>query len=477
MSIHTIWETPNYRFVFKDGKVRSKKYKKIIIKVTDSIPNWSHTQGGVISVVDEILDSKFKHKIRKTAKIIDFGAGRLRNTYDLLTNYKKYTVYPIEFKEAREKSEFAKGLYDETTGIGSRCKPLQFPSKFFNEPIEAELVIAANVHNVMPVPAERLLSIQYLRDKIEDNKYFLYYGLHNHPNSLKPCTPENAIGDGHYKGVNVNYKTFYHNYKHPDEVDVMFYMNGFRKVWHKTISYNVVRMYKKVGKNPLTSNILNATRIREHVKGGYAVLDNEDFGKTQKGVLILNKPNKKYPLNEPDNDNLKYASLMIEALNDLPIGGQSNASSYQNLISAILLHLFSPELTNLIIEDKINPQKDSIDITLSNRASKGFFNRWDNNVVIVECKNVQYGVDNGIEQIISRFNNARGKRGIIFYRRDQDEKSRVAIIDRCKDHLKNNNHYILCLNDKHVEELLRHKLNNTSIDDFMYERYDELLDR
>lgn len=106
-----------------------------------------------------VLDEVCK-LLPRNPKILDFGAGKLRNTIYLLN--KGYSISAVEFEKTRN-SPKAKKMYSEALAFKSKFKPLIFPHEFFESEIRYDLILLLNVCNIMPVPSERLLVIQYCR--------------------------------------------------------------------------------------------------------------------------------------------------------------------------------------------------------------------------------------------------------------------------------------------------------------------------
>jgi SAM-dependent methyltransferase len=113
---------------------------------------------------------------KKGTLILDFGAGKLRNTIHLLE--KGYTVCAVEFEKMYNGTEHAKEMFDKAKTYGSKFHKLVFPHDFFAFQKKFDLVLLINVCSIMPVPLERLLVLQYCREKLKDNGYILWYTIH-----------------------------------------------------------------------------------------------------------------------------------------------------------------------------------------------------------------------------------------------------------------------------------------------------------
>lgn len=118
-----IWKSPVYQFVIpnKQGSSSKRMYKQVLIDVTDSAPSFSEPKETLATVLDEVI------KLAKNKPIIDFGAGKLRNTIYLLKKSK--TVCPVEFKEMQKKTKQGREMYKEAEKYKSRLIKLTFPQE------------------------------------------------------------------------------------------------------------------------------------------------------------------------------------------------------------------------------------------------------------------------------------------------------------------------------------------------------------
>lgn len=432
--------------------------------VRGSIPDSLNEPSKDMKIVfDDILSRLPK---RPKPLILDFGAGNLRNTMYLLE--KGYQVRSVEFKGTKQTE---KKLKEKTEEYKQQYKKLVFPHEFFESTEKFGLILLINVCTIMPVPSERLLAIQYCREKLTENGMILWFTIHNDSNNKDKCTQNNILGDGHYFSPDYRYQTFYRDLSF-HEVDCMFYSNGLVEE-HKYVAKNtVVKTYKKMGNNPLTSEILNAELIRSNVKG-----DLELDEKKVIGVRTLTKNEiKTSELNDPNPDVLRDEQLYINALKNMKTGPK-HAREYHNLMFAIFMKLFMPPLTNPNIEFPLNQDHQRIDIVMRNSANTGFFNdiTTKNKIhapyIIIECKNYEDNVGNPeLSQVLLRFKEQRGKFGFIVYRRSTKEKD---FFQRCVE-LRGVDGGIIPLNDSNIIEMLQRKLGNESIDEFLGEKLQKI---
>jgi hypothetical protein len=87
-----LWQAPVYKFrVPVSGE--SKFLKEVIIDVTGSAPRWLVVEDTMRGVWEKLLESEEGRKIRT---ILDFGAGKFRNTLYFLNQGKKITAVEFE---------------------------------------------------------------------------------------------------------------------------------------------------------------------------------------------------------------------------------------------------------------------------------------------------------------------------------------------------------------------------------------------
>ncbi len=161
--------------------------------------------------------------------------------------------------------------------------------------------------------------------------------------------------------------------------------------------------------------------------------------------------------------------------------GAEAATSYHNLVMGALTALFYPDLLHPHKEWEIHDGRKRVDIVFTNAGDTGFFSqRRDDhqvnaNTVIVECKNYSKDLANAeIDQLLGRFDNNRGKFGIITCRSIDD----VAKLEsRLKDAASRSQGYIIALTDDDLVYMLneKSKLNDDLVADVLYKKYRMLL--
>lgn len=166
-----------------------------------------------------------------------------------------------------------------------------------------------------------------------------------------------------------------------------------------------------------------------------------------------------------DEDELSVETVCHTLISEFPNipTGRGDADRYHSTILGALTVIFYPDLIQPRKEWEIHNGRKRIDIVYTNAADTGFFaHRRDNhkitaNAVIVECKNYTNDIANDeIDQLLGRFDNNRGKFGIITCRSIDN----LALLNnRCIDISSRQVGYIIVLTDNDIISMLEAKAN------------------
>ncbi|MGM5025124.1 hypothetical protein AB8B02_02765 [Tardiphaga sp. 862_B3_N4_1] len=171
---------------------------------------------------------------------------------------------------------------------------------------------------------------------------------------------------------------------------------------------------------------------------------------------------------------------LAEAFRNIPPGPKA-ASEYHTLVLGSFTALFYPYLTQPRKEWQVSDGRKRIDVVFINSADTGFFaqRRTDAkvnaNTVIVECKNYSKDISNEeLDQLLGRFDDNRGKLGIITCRSIDDGKT---LLKRCRDASSRSRGYIIVLTDADLVEMLlaKSRLEDERIEHLLHSKYLELL--
>ena len=456
MGLHEIWRSPYYNFIIPNRKGK-KCFKQIVFQVTKSAPYMIETKGKLSEVLNDVLA-----EIPKNGIVMDFGAGKLRNTIYLMQQ--GYDVLSVEFDM---KTKYSGILNKYANRFRKKFKKLIQPHDFITDKTKVDLIILINVTTTMPIPSERLLVLKYCREHLKNDGFIFWFTQHNDKHMYDGVDKvEQAIGDGHYKNIDDKFQTFHHEFTN-EEIDYMCLSNGLRFVESYPAGGPQARLYHIVGTNPLDS-ILTSDKISQHIDSSYK--DNIKNKKSGIPKLLKSK------IIEPIVEELKIENLLIEALEKLP-KGTDFATEYHNLTAAIFLVLFGLELKNIQIERVLKDNRHKIDIMLSNRMDDGFWgDRKKENkskMILIDCKNYSIKIKSAeFDKFIVGLK-GYGNFGIITYRKPVNGDDKKRILKHCKNMAKDET-YVICLSDNELIELLNLKLNDESLDEFLQNKLDEL---
>lgn len=449
----SIWLQPTYRFTLPEGNQLRPYY----FDVTKSAVLFE-TKGDLAQNLDWAVDKTGK----RHPKILEFGAGRLRNTIYLLE--KGHPVTAVEFGSLTG-AESVRPYLDRARRFGQSFSELIFPHDFFASEQKFDLILLVNVLNIMPVPSERILALQYCRDKLEEDGLILWYSqTKEYSYKDKPLFCDGKMSTSH------RFKTFYKDYEE-EEIDELFAANGMRleNEWEGAAARHFrSRLFKSLGKNP-TKPILSASLIRRYVKGDREFAEPEEVTPSPTSVGARGRPN------VPDPKELSSVELYAQALPRISPGIPSN-NTYQNLIGAIFSRLFFPQLVEFEFEKKFNEGRDRIDIVYRNHATSGFFSRFPLRgfpFVYIECKNYSHDLRPGeINQSIERITNTRSHLAIIACRKN---RNRTLIRSRCRDFNNGDERNMLFwLEDNDVLSLLENAAEPEEMNEILMRRVDEV---
>ncbi|MCJ2110216.1 hypothetical protein MKK64_03140 [Methylobacterium sp. E-025] len=185
-----------------------------------------------------------------------------------------------------------------------------------------------------------------------------------------------------------------------------------------------------------------------------------------------------------DNEDLSINTIsesLIDIFDEIDSGAKA-ADEYHRFIMGVLTILFYPDLTQPHKEWEIYDGRKRVDIVYTNAADTEFFAQRRNdsllnaNTVIVECKNYLSAIANPeIDQLLGRFDNNRGKFGIIACRKIDDHS---LLMKRLRDASSRQKGYIICLTDQDFKTMLlaKSKLQYREIYDTLRLKYRALLE-
>ncbi len=447
-----MWESPVYTFeeeVSENGKIVKKPFH---INVTYSVPRREEDPGkALIGVFNKITSSLDPKKI----KILDVGAGKLRNTLWLLE--KGFNVWAVEFPELKERLKDAKEKWNYAEKNYKNFHKVTFPRDFIKLKQKFEIIILINEINVMPIPLERFAILSLCRERIKDKGMLLWHQWRAKNTHPEMYTEDNEFIDGYLMGSGPNH-TFYVEHTR-DESHELLYSVGF--------NFDKDANLHKVPSNKGYSYIFRPKHIN-------LIQDALDLKALCKQVHDSKKPLK-------DPDCVTVLDMYIKQLKNIPTGREA-AHNFHLLASRIFFEIFRKQIGEPIIEKEINEGRGRIDFCCRNRNKEGIFKSLKEMRdikcpdIIVECKNYTYELKNEeYNQLSSRLIPDRSRLGFLICRSKEDK---IEVIKQCRDRLRDNK-YIIVLDDEDLIKLAKYKLNDEDderINDFIDDKIKEIID-
>lgn len=218
-----MWETPYYRLPFHG--------KKILVDVTLAAPR----QPEPVSVLPDVLAYLKKEQI---SSILDFGAGKLRNTLYLLK--RGFQVYAVEYEAQFTQYELSKTRLAQARRYPN-FRQLIFPHEFFECERRFDLAILVNVVNYIPVKRHRSLVIKYCAQKLRDRGWLLWVSQYGDTHYRDRLTEE--LKDGFLLHSDRERSTFYREFT-VEEVDRMISAQGLKLVRRFPFWKNQARLFQ-----------------------------------------------------------------------------------------------------------------------------------------------------------------------------------------------------------------------------------------
>ena len=199
------WKDPYYKYIV------TKRKKPVTIDVTASIPPFKVPSPSLSDVVADF-------KVRKFKTVLDFGAGKLRNSIFLLEQ--NFKVWAVEFKEAfetpagKQRLEEAKNFGKQSSG--KKFFYLEYPKDFFrfNKTLDAALLI--NVVNIISEESHRKKILRACAKHIRPGGMLLFMVQYGEPHYRPGVTKRLKLKDGWCYGLHKARQTFYKPYSIPE---------------------------------------------------------------------------------------------------------------------------------------------------------------------------------------------------------------------------------------------------------------------
>lgn len=472
MTTKGIWQSPIYEFRVPAGHdgAGNDLIKEVVVDVTTSAPRFEDPGKTLGRILNEVLDYLRIEKRQKVGRVLDFGAGKLRNTVYLLQ--KQYDVTAVEFGKLSTDTAQGQQLLAKAQRFRKHFKELVFPHDFTRPGAKFDLTLLVNVLNIMPVPSERLLVLQHCHEKLRKGGYLFWYTQYGDYDQNKRCTAANVLGDGYYIGKTTKFKSFYREFS-AHEIDEMMISSGFALEKTFNVTHNQARLYRKEQTAGLTQ-VLGPTLVRKELNIKMGVSKPEQVAPK----IQIRKTREK--LQEPESKGVAVESLYIAKLKKIK-PGRKQALEYQKTILLIFARVFDAQFRKVKFEESLYERRKRVDLIAINSAEHGFFEELSSKHQIkcgyipIECKNYAYTLGNPeFDQIGGRLNEKFGLFGLLIYRKGDPK----VALKHCQDRLDARIH-IIALDDEDVVELLtlRRKRDGAGIDDFLNAKFIALIGR
>jgi len=205
-----LWKSPIYRLTSRSGEA-------ITVDVTTSINPALQAN----AVFTEIIIPLFLE--RGVKRVVDFGAGALRNTIPLLPA--GFDVCAVEFEQA-----FARPVCREARAAAEQYQnftALVWPDAYLNDRRKFDAALLCYVLQTMPMPTERRRVLRSLKKKLAGDAYVVYMSRYNQFRGK--INPRQGVSDGYYMWPRRAEHSFYREFETQDTHD-MFGKYGFRSL-------------------------------------------------------------------------------------------------------------------------------------------------------------------------------------------------------------------------------------------------------
>lgn len=222
------WKLPLYEFDLPK--------RKIVVNVTRSCPSFSKPTLGVPDVAADL---------RKTGRtrVLDFGAGKLRNTLFLLSRKADFCVWAVEFKDCF-KTDKGKQRLAEAQAY-KRFFLSWWPDQFLTSSFEVDAVFLINVANVVPDERDRRLIVEECTKRLRSGGWFLWMSQFGEPGYKPGVTRRLRAPDGGwFYRLHEKHQTYYKEFEIP-EIKSYFSNRRYRELRKINAGHNRAFLFEK----------------------------------------------------------------------------------------------------------------------------------------------------------------------------------------------------------------------------------------
>ncbi len=222
------WEDPYYDF-----EVARRKFR---VDLTQSAPNFDVP-------IDCLTDVAAEFRDRGVQKILDFGAGKLRNTLYLLRRRWNFKVWAVEFKECYE-TPFAKRQLQAAKRFRDFFF-LEYPKDFLDFDGSFDAALLVNVANIIPMPEVRVRVLEECAKRLRSGGVFLWMSQYGEPNYRPGVTKRLRLNDGWIYNLYKTYQTFVREDYTLDEIREAVLAHPYRELRRVASRHNRGFLFEK----------------------------------------------------------------------------------------------------------------------------------------------------------------------------------------------------------------------------------------
>ena len=222
------WESPLYEFQLTN--------RKVVVNVTRSCPSFSVPTPGVSDIAAELRKEGRR-------RVLDFGAGKLRNTLFLLKLKAGFKVWAVEYKDCFETPAGEERLEKAQNYKGFFLK--KWPHEFLGSDFEVDAVLLINVANVVPDEADRKRIVAESAARLKRGGWFLWMSQFGEPHYKPGVTKRLGSQDGGwFYSLDDTHQTYYKEFTIP-EIKAYFDGKQFKELRKLNAGHHRAFLFEK----------------------------------------------------------------------------------------------------------------------------------------------------------------------------------------------------------------------------------------
>lgn len=195
--------------------------RKIVVNVTRSCPTFSVPTPGLPDVAAALRRDGHK-------RVLDFGAGKLRNTLFLFSLKAGFRVWAVEFKDCLETPAGQERLAEAQGHKGFFLR--KWPDEFLKSDFVVDAVLLINVANVVPEETDRKRIVTECTKRLRTGGLFLWMSQYGEPHYKPGVTKRLRAPDGGwFYNLDKELQTYYKEFTIP-EIKAYFSDRQYREL-------------------------------------------------------------------------------------------------------------------------------------------------------------------------------------------------------------------------------------------------------